>query len=186
MGRSYSEYPFHEQQPMLGVQGSGPRLGNDEDKQKLGQQKAADLPDEGIHYRQPHAETIQRYQQKKAARARKVAAQAAGVQGGRRATAKKAPAAKKAPTAKKAAAKKAPMVKATPAPDAKKSAGRSEGAAAKKPSGLAAKMPKMHAGVVAKMPARGTKALSRVAVAAKTTVQRLAKKVGLRKSPKQR
>jgi hypothetical protein len=39
MGRSYSEYPFHEQQPMLGVQGSGPRLGNDEDTQKVAQQK---------------------------------------------------------------------------------------------------------------------------------------------------
>ncbi|WP_147442833.1 MULTISPECIES: hypothetical protein [Corallococcus] len=39
MGRSYSEHPFHQQQPMLGVQGSGPRLGNDEDTQKVAQQK---------------------------------------------------------------------------------------------------------------------------------------------------
>ncbi|RKH61052.1 hypothetical protein [Corallococcus aberystwythensis] len=39
MGRSYSEHPFHQQQPMLGVQGAGPRLGNDEDTQKVAQQK---------------------------------------------------------------------------------------------------------------------------------------------------
>ncbi|RYZ43692.1 MAG: hypothetical protein EOO72_06765 [Myxococcaceae bacterium] len=39
MGRGYSEHPFHQQQPMLGVQGSGPRLGNDEDTQKVAQQK---------------------------------------------------------------------------------------------------------------------------------------------------
>jgi DNA-binding protein HU-beta len=142
MGRSYSEYPFHQQQPMLGVQGSGPRLGNDEDKQKLGQQKAT-LPDAPVRFRQPHAETIQRLQQRRAAR--KTAQGGAG--GGRRVAAKKAPAAKKATASKK-------------------SAGRTSAAA--------------------KTPARGNKTVARLATAAKTTVRRMAKKVGLTKGPKTR
>lgn len=151
MGRSYSEYPFHEQQPMLGVQGSGPRLGNDEDKQKLGQQKAADLPEGKVTYRQPFAETVQRLQQKKAAK------QAAAKSG----TGRRAPAKKAAPAAKKATAKKTSAKKQAPAakkPMVAKSAGRTSGA-------------------TAKTPARGGKTMSRVAAAAKTVVQRAAKKV---------
>lgn len=96
MGRTFSEHPFHEQQPMMDVQGSGPRLGTDEDKQKLRQQRTA-LTDMPAGYRQPHAETIQRYQRR---RARKLAGEDAP--GGGRAAARKAPAAKKAPVAGKA------------------------------------------------------------------------------------
>ncbi|HEX8705494.1 MAG TPA: hypothetical protein VF815_42060 [Myxococcaceae bacterium] len=158
MGRSYSEYPFHEQQPMLGVQGSGPRLGNDEDKQKLGQQKAA-LPDAPISYRQPHAETIQRLQQRRAAKK----AAGSSAKGGRRVA--KAPAAKKAAPARKASTAKAkPAKKAAPA--AKQSTA--------KPSGVSAKAP-----------ARGGKVVSRVAAAARTVVGRLAKTAS-RKSSKNR
>lgn len=162
MGRTYSEYPYEDPQTTVSVRGSGLRLGNDEDTQKMAQQKKANLPDEGIHYRQPHAETLQRLKQKR--EARKAAAQSdAG--GGRRAAAKKAPATRKTATAKKAAAKKTPMMKTAPA--AKKSAGKTEAASAK-------------------APARGTKVLSRVAAAAKTTVQRVAKKVPLPKALKKR
>lgn len=190
MGRSHSEYPFHEQQPTVDVQGSGAKLGNDEDKQKVAQQQQAALPDEGIHYRQPHAQTLQRLKQKR--EARKAAAQS-DTGSARRAAAKKAPAARKAapaktaptktaPTktataktapAKTATVKKAPMVKAAPekapekAPAAKKSAGRTET-------------------VTAKAPSRGRKMLSRVAAAAKKTVQRVAKKVPLPKALKKR
>jgi hypothetical protein len=171
MGRSYSEHPFHEQQPMLGVQGSGPRLGNDEDQQKLGQQKPT-LPDMPGGYRQPHAETIKRYQ-------RRAARKAAGESGGRTAAKKAAPAAKKAAPVKKAApaAKKAAPMKAAPmtkkaAPAAKPAA---KPAAAKKKGGL-----------VALATARGGKTVSRMAAAAKTVVSRVAKKAGVRKSPKTR
>ncbi len=188
MGRSYSEYPFHEQQPMLGVQGSGPRLGNDEDQQKLGQQKPT-LPDTGLNFRQPHAETIKRYQ-------RRAARRAAGGSGARQGAT-----AKKAPTAKKAAAKKAPAAakKASPAkaaPVAKKpmttraspltkAAPEAKATPAAKPGtgrlGVVARV-----GAVAKVPARGSKTLVRAAAAAKTIVQRVAKKVTARKTPKKR
>ncbi|WP_224245385.1 hypothetical protein [Hyalangium gracile] len=155
MGRSYSEYPFHQQQPMLGVQGSGPRLGNDEDKQKLGQQKSAP-PDAPSGFRQPHAETIQRYQKKKTAR-RAAAKEGAGT--GRRAAAKKTPAARKA-----SAAKKAPAAK-------KAVTGR------KSPRQAPAAAPKS---------ASGSKIVSRVAAAAKKSVKRVARKIGVGKSPKKR
>lgn len=182
MGRSYSEYPFQDPQPMANVQGSGTKLGNDEDKQKVAQQQKADLPDEGIHYRQPHAETLQRLKQKR--EARKAAAQSEA-SNTRRAAEKKATATRKTATAKKTTAKKTPMVKAAPekAPSAKKSAERTESA-------------------TASLPARGKKALTRVAAAAKSrvasvtqsrvasvakkTVQRVAKKVGLPKALKRR
>jgi hypothetical protein len=167
MGRTYSEYPFEDPQTTVAVRGSGLRLGNDEDKQKVTQQQA-NLRDTGIHYGQPHAETIQRYQQKRAARQ----AEAQRVEDGRRAAAKKAPATRKTATrktatAKKAAAKKAPMVKAAPAAAAKKSTGRTKATSAK-------------------TPARGSKVLSRVAAAAKTTVRRVAKKVPMPKGLKKR
>ena len=60
MGRSYSFHPMHSQQPELGVQGSGPRLANDEDVQKLAQQKS-DLPESG---KPGVSETVSRYQER--------------------------------------------------------------------------------------------------------------------------
>lgn len=177
MGRSYSEHPFHEQQPSMNVQGSGPRLGNDEDQQKLGQQKPA-LPDLPGGYRQPHAETIKRYQ-------RRAARKAAG---GQAAAAKKAPAAKKAAPVKKAApaAKKAAPAAKKAAPVAKRAApvARPAPAARALPAGKPAA--KKGGALVALATARGGKTVSRVAAAAKTVVQRVTKKVGARKGPKKR
>jgi hypothetical protein len=76
MGRSYSQYPFHQQQPMLGVQGSGARLGNDEDKQVPVKSEVPDPHTEetrkdagGIHYGMKHAETVKRLQARRAKRA---------------------------------------------------------------------------------------------------------------------
>jgi hypothetical protein len=181
MGRSYSEYPFHEQQPMLGVQGSGPRLGNDEDQQKLGQQKAQ-LPDMPPGYRQPHAETIQRYQRRAARRA----AGGSGARGGgQAATAKKAASATKKAPVKKAAAKKAAPTVAKAAPTAKKMVSAKPASAAK-PAPAAAKGTTPRAGVTtSKTPLRGGKTLTRVAAAAKTLVG-VAKKVASRKATKKR
>lgn len=69
MGRSYSQYPFQSQQPMLGVQGSAQRLGNDEDKTALAKsEEEVELPNAPKPYRTPNAETVRRYKAKAAAR----------------------------------------------------------------------------------------------------------------------
>lgn len=67
MGRSYSFHPFHTQQPALGVQGSGPRLGNDEDIAKVAQQQEAP-PAPPLKTRAPGTETVRRYKARAAAK----------------------------------------------------------------------------------------------------------------------
>lgn len=70
MGRSYSFEPMKAQQPMVSAQGSGARLGNDEDQRALAQDAPAPptTPAGVPVYRQPNAETVQRYQDRAAMR----------------------------------------------------------------------------------------------------------------------
>jgi hypothetical protein len=159
MGRSYSQYPFQSQQPMLGVQGSGARLGNDEDTQKVAQQEASTTtPGGDIGYGRKNAETVRRYRARAAKRASGGGARKTG------AAKKAAPAARKAAPAAKAAPVKKAATKKT---------------AAKKASAKTA---------MAKPPTRGTKAAPTVSAAAKrstvskvaTTATTLAKKLASR------
>ena len=68
MGRSYSFDAFHSQQPALSVQGSAPRLGDNEDQARLTQQ-SAEQPETPATLRQPNSETVKRYRQRAAQRA---------------------------------------------------------------------------------------------------------------------
>lgn len=126
MGRSYSFEPMKAQQPAIGVQGSGPRLGNNEDTEKLALQQASDqqsLPLQGL------SETVKRYQKK--AVAKRQAAPPARAKSG---TAKKPNAAKKKPTAtKKAAPRAGSASKRKPAPAARKG-NKAKARPAKKPA----------------------------------------------------
>ncbi len=117
MGRTYSFEPFLSQQPAQVFKGSGPRLGNDEDKVQLTKDMEQDVPGKGaLHYGQAHSETVRRYHD-------------------RQGTQKRAPAAKKTAkkALKKASAKKASTASAKPAASREKISARATSKTAERP-----------------------------------------------------
>jgi hypothetical protein len=168
MGRSYSFEPFLSQQPAQVFKGSGPRLGNAEDKIALTKDaEKATLPHPSTQYgEQAHAETVKRYRSK--AQARKRASPAA-----KKAKPAERPAAAQRTAAPKRVVTKAPAHKAEPEAPETKAPARKKGAAA--PAGLVGTI--------------GRKVVARAAAAAKKTVARAvttAKKATTRKPTKKR
>jgi len=91
MGRTYSFEPFRSQQPAQTYQGSGAKLGNDEDKTTLTKDEAqASAQHSSPHYGQNHSETVTRYRKKVQARKRAAKTAAPAKAAAKKATAKPA------------------------------------------------------------------------------------------------
>jgi hypothetical protein len=175
MGRTYSFEPFLSQQPAQGFKGSGPRLGNDEDKVTLTKDMEKDtLPKSATSYGQAHSETVKRYRAR--AQARKRAAKAPAQPA--------AKAKKTTPQAtRKAPARKSADAVATKAPARQTAAAK----APARPTAAAVKSSVRKSAVEAiTLGAIGRKVVARAAVAAKKTVVRAVKKAVTRKQTKKR
>ena len=177
MGRTYSFEPFRAQQPAQTYKGSGPRLGNEEDKlaltEEVAEEKAAHAPP-STHYGQAHAETVKRYRAK--AQTRKRAPAKAAAPTAKAGTAKKVKAPQRSAEPQRAAAPKrvvtrAPARKAEPEAEAKAPARKKVATAPTRVMGTL-----------------GRKVVARAAVAAKTVARavKTAKKATSRKPTKKR